>query len=109
MKQFLFLPSSNILVTKTGRIMMYPYVEFSDATLVTHSELRCENGKEFIEVHFEKPIEGGFCSARIKLPQYEWVFNKGYSEKDLQFFDSFLKHNEKTLFKYSRCGGVQLA
>ena len=89
--------------------MMYSYLTFDDETLVTHSELRQRDGQDYVEVHFERPVDGGFSSARCELPSYKWLFNEGYSEKEISFFETFLEHNAHTIFKYSKCGGVQIA
>ena len=48
--------------------MMYPYVKYSDGTEVLFSNIYIDNGKECIDVHFERPTKKGFDSVRIKLP-----------------------------------------
>lgn len=92
-----------------GNNMMYEYLTFPDQTLVTHSELREKDNKKFIEVYFEKPIEGGFCSANCILPSYEWTLIEGYSKEEIDFFTKFLVHNAGSLFKYASNGGIQIA
>ena len=89
---------------------MYSYLTFPDETAVVHSELRERNGNQYIEVHFERPCEtGGFQSARAELPSYKWLYNEGFSEKELHFFTEFLEHNAHTLFKYAQEGGIKIA
>ena len=44
--------------------MMYPYLTFSDETLVTHSHLMDKDGVNTVDVHFERPTSNGFDSAR---------------------------------------------
>ena len=34
--------------------------------------------QKYIDVYFEKPIEGGFCSTNCQLPSYQWTMNEGY-------------------------------
>jgi len=62
--------------------------------------------EQYIEVHFERPLQtGGFDSARCVLPSYEWLYNEGYSEREIAFFNEWLSHNAHTLFKYAGSGG----
>ena len=89
--------------------MMYEYLTFPDETLVTHSEIREKNNEKYIEVYFEKPVEGGFCSANCILPGYKWTLVEGYTKEDIAFFTEFLVHNAGSLFKYAACGGIQIA
>ena len=72
----------NTTLTKYFEVikMMYPYMTLSDETEIIHSQIIKKNGKDYIEVNFEKPIENGFCSARCCLPDYKWLFNKGYAD-----------------------------
>lgn len=39
--------------------MMYPYITLADGTEI---------------VHFERPTEEEFDSARCELPDYKWIF-----------------------------------
>ena len=50
--------------------MMYEYMELPDQTLITHSQLIEKDGQETVQVHFERPKEGGFDVARCELPSY---------------------------------------
>ncbi len=90
--------------------MMYPYITLADETMIVHSELRNNGNGDFVEVHFERPLEtGGFKSARAVLPSYKWLSNEGFSEEELNFFTTLLEHNAHTIFKYAKCGGIQIA
>ncbi|MBR4571699.1 MAG: hypothetical protein IKO19_13655 [Candidatus Riflebacteria bacterium] len=89
--------------------MMYPYMTLADETEIIHSQIIHKNGKDFVEVHFEKPIENGFCSARCSLPDYKWLFNNGYSEEDISYFTKFLKNNAHLLYEFAKIGGFQNA
>lgn len=53
--------------------MLYPYLTFGDGTEVVHSELFNEDGVKKVLVHFERPTEDGFDSARCELPSYIWI------------------------------------
>lgn len=48
--------------------MLYPYLTLWDDTEICHSQIMEKDGKPVVEVHFEKPVESGFCSARCTLP-----------------------------------------
>ena len=68
--------------------MLYPYLTLWDDTEICHSQIMEKDGKPVVEVHFEKPVESGFCSARCTLPDYTWQFNEGFSEKEIAFLES---------------------
>ena len=50
--------------------MMYPYMTLNDGTEITHSQLLDlqHDGTITVEVHFERPTDTGFDSARCSLP-----------------------------------------
>ncbi len=89
---------------------MYPYITLADETMIVHSELRTDENGDFVEVHFERPLEtGGFKSARALLPSYKWLSNEGFSDEELAFFKKLLEHNAHTIIKYAKQGGIQIA
>ena len=45
--------------------MLYPFLTLEDDTEIVHSEMD-ESG--CVEVCIEKPVEGGFHSAKCRLP-----------------------------------------
>jgi len=51
--------------------MMYPYITLYDETLITHSQILDNGEVKSVEVHFERPVECGFDSARCVLPSYD--------------------------------------
>ncbi len=89
--------------------MMYPYMTLNDETLITHSHLLTENDKTYIEVHFERPIDGGFDSARCKLPSYEWIIRDGFTDKEIAKFERLLRNTAHSFFKYAEDGGLDIA
>ena len=89
--------------------MMYPYIELMDETLITHSQIIDKNGERTVEVHFERPITGGFDVARCSLPSYEWIKRDGFSNDDIQYFEELLANHAHLFFKYAECGGLQIA
>ena len=89
--------------------MMYPYMELADETLITHSGLLHKEAVPTIDVHFERPTENGFLSARCVLPTYQWKFNEGFSEQEIAFFEEFLLNNAHLLYRYAEQGGIRCA
>ena len=50
--------------------MMYEYLELADKTLVTHSQIIEKDGQKTVQVHFERPKEGGFDSDEGIIAYY---------------------------------------
>lgn len=89
--------------------MMHPYIKFSDETEVTFSQIINKNDIETVEVHFERPRESGFDTARCELPSYKWLIIEGYSENEIKQFEDFLEHNAHLFYKYAKEGGIEIA
>lgn len=89
--------------------MMYPYITLADDTEITHSHIIEHEGIQSVEVHFERPTENGFDSARCVLPSYEWKFNEGFRSDEIVLFDEFLRHNAHLLYRYAAQGGIHCA
>ena len=86
--------------------MMYEYMELPDQTLITHSQLIEKDGQETVQVHFERPKEGGFDVARCELPSYTWLKRDGFTSADMEKFTEFLEHNARLLFRYAENGWI---
>ncbi|MDE7288811.1 MAG: hypothetical protein K2N71_04815 [Oscillospiraceae bacterium] len=86
--------------------MMYPYMTLADETEIVHSHII--DGRKVI-VHFERPTESGFDSARFELPTYDLISCEGYSQEEVEFFENLLRHNAHLIYKYAECGGVKIA
>lgn len=66
--------------------ILHPYKVFPDGTEVLHTQLLKKPEGETVEVHFERPAENGFCTARCELPGCRWLICKGFSqEQPLKF------------------------
>jgi hypothetical protein len=89
--------------------MMYPYITLADETEILHSQIIEDNGVLKVEVHFERPTEDGFDTARCVLPSYSWIIKEGYSEEEIDLFEQFLHSNAHLLYKYAASGGVLIA
>ena len=81
--------------------MMYPYITLFDGTEIVHSQIIEDHGVQTVEVHFERPNEQGFDSARCVLPSYQWKFKEGFSPEEISFFEEFLTHNAHLLYRYA--------
>lgn len=79
--------------------MMYPYIRLADETEILHSQIIEENGVLKVEVHFERPTENGFDTARCILPSYSWIIKEGYSEEEIDLFEQFLHSNAQFFYK----------
>ena len=79
--------------------MMYSYTKYSDGTEVVFSNIYIdEDGKECIDIHFERPTENGFDSVRITLPTYKIVVWEGnYTDEEIAFFKKVVQ-NSSNLF-----------
>jgi hypothetical protein len=89
--------------------MMYPYMTLADETEIVHSQIIEEQGEKKIVVHFERPTENGFDSARCELPEYKWILKDGYSDDEIAMFEQLLHSNAHLLYKYAENGGIQIA
>jgi hypothetical protein len=89
--------------------MMYPYITFPDETEVTYSHIIERNDKKEVEVHFERPTENGFRTARCVLPSYNWKVKDGFPDSEILFFEQFLQNNAHLFFRYAEEGGLKIA
>ncbi len=89
--------------------MMYPYMTLADETEIVHSQIIDDGDKKKVIVHFERPTEEGFDSARCELPDYNWILRDGYSDEEIAMFEQLLHSNAHLLYKYAANGGIQIA
>ena len=89
--------------------MMYPYMTLNDETEIVHSQIIQDGEIEKVQVHFERPTEEGFDSARCELPSYTWLFNEGFTDQEIGLFEELLQSNAHLIFKYARKGGINIA
>lgn len=83
--------------------MLYPYMELPNKIIITHSEVKKDNS---VLLNFEQPCDHGFREARMSLPSYQWLYNEGFDDEQIQFFDTFAHHNGAVIYKYARLGGI---
>ena len=89
--------------------MMYPYMTLNDETEIVHSQIIQKGETETVQVHFERPTEGGFDSARCELPSYKWLSREGFTDQEISLFEMLLQNNAHLIYKYARNGGVNIA
>lgn len=86
--------------------MIYPYMTLADETEIVHTQILYEDGMQKIEVHFERPTENGFNTARCCLPTYDWIIRDGFTDEEIQFFKEFLKYNAHLIYRFAQNGGM---
>ena len=89
--------------------MMYPYMTLADETEIVHSQILQEDGVNKVIVHFERPTETGFDTARCELPDYKWSMMEGFSHKEIAMFEELVRSNAHLFYKYAQNGGIYLA
>lgn len=89
--------------------MLYPYIILADETQILHTHVFEEDGVMKVLVHFERPTENGFLSARIELPSYKWLYNEGFSPEELKNFEDLAKRHAHLFYRFGASGGIQLA
>ena len=86
--------------------MMCPYITFGDGTEVVQSQIIHDDGVDKVLVHFERPREDGFDSARCELPSCTWTDWEGhFTQQEKVFFEDFLRNNAHLLYRYAASGG----
>lgn len=86
--------------------MIYPYITLPDETEIVHTQILEKDGRKCVEVHFERPSDDGFESARCSLPSYEWILRDGFTDEEMKYFEEILQHNAHLIFKFAKSGGV---
>lgn len=80
--------------------VMHPYVTLADGTEIVHSQILNQDGVNKVIVHFERPTEHGFDSARCELPSYTWAqWEGGFSNEERRQFERYLKDNAHLLYR----------
>lgn len=82
--------------------MLKLYRILPDETIVMYSQ-RKENGTMI--VHFERPVDDGFDSARCELPGLQWLCRKGYAGTEIQAFETMLCREGQALLTLGQALG----
>lgn len=91
--------------------MTYEFAKYPDGTIGVFSNIgKKENGEEFIRVTFERPMEYGFDTIVIEIPDYNIVLEDGkYTDEEKKKFLEIAKNGSSFFFKYARLGGLEIA
>lgn len=89
--------------------MLYPFMTLDDNTEIVHSEAIMDGDVERVRVVIEKPVYGGFHSAECVLPEYTWKNVEGFSEKDIQYFQTLIERMAHIIIRLARSGGFENA
>lgn len=89
--------------------MLYPFMTLDDDTEIVHSEAYLENGKEIVRVEIEKPLNGGFASATVYLPDYKWEKITGFSQTEIDYFTELIGSLAHVIIQLAREGGFENA
>lgn len=76
--------------------MMWCYVQLPDETQFAYSETR-DDGT--VEIAIERPRDRGFDTAKCFMPAYRWLEVDGFSQDELDDFESFLRDNAPLIFE----------
>ena len=77
--------------------MMYPFMEMADGTVVEHSQIMQEKGRDRVYVYFERQTKEGYASAKCQLPDYFWMYIDGFDEEEIRKFEKILQENARLL------------
>ena len=88
---------------------MYPYMTLADDTEIVHSHVFDEDGVKKVLVHFERPTEEGFDSARCELPSYKWMRREGVTDEEIGMFEKIVQSNAHLFYEYAELGGIDIA
>ncbi len=90
--------------------MIYPLMVLDDETEIAHSDIMLDdNGKEYVRVCLEKPVEGGFESAECTIPGYEWKSVNGFNKFQLDQYLEIIKNMSHIIIQLARDGGFENA
>ena len=76
--------------------MMWCYVQFPDETQFAYSEARDDGTAE---IAVGRPRDWGFDTAKCVMPAYRWFEVDGFSQDELDDFESFLRDNAPLIFE----------
>lgn len=75
---------------------MWEYMGFPDGTAFAYSETRDD---QTVRIAIERPREGGFDAAECLMPAYRWKNINGFTQKEIDDFESFLRDNAPLIFE----------
>lgn len=86
---------------------MYPFLQLDDGTEIVHSEV-LPSGE--VKVYLEKPDEKDcFHSAACFLPEYKWMDVTGFSEDEIQKYQTVIESVSHLILEFAQQGGFDNA
>ena len=89
--------------------MMYPFMTLEDDSEIVHSHVFDEDGVKKVFVHFERPTEEVYDSARCELPSYKWISREGFTDEEIGMFEKIVQSNAHLFYEYAELGGIDIA
>lgn len=86
--------------------MLYPFLTLEDDTEIVHSDM---DEKGFVDVCIEKPVNGGFHSAKCRLPDLRWVEVDGFSPTEIANLQELIQRGKPLIMHYAKNGGFEHA
>lgn len=86
--------------------MLYPFITLEDDTEIVHSEIDA-NG--CVDVCIEKPVEGGFHSAKCRLPEMKWMEIDGFTPTEIASLQELIQRGMPLILRFAKDGGFEHA
>lgn len=86
--------------------MMYPFLQLDDKTEIVHSNMMNDGS---VKVYIEKPVEGGFNSAYLILPEYKWKDIEGFTDIDIEKYQKIIESVAHLIIRFAKGGGFENA
>ncbi len=85
------------------------YYSTIDNIITTHSALYEKDGFDVVDVHFERPTDGGFDFLDMTLPGEIVSKSFGFSENEILKLQRYAKNNSSLIWDFSQKGGGESA
>ena len=84
----------------------HPFIRLEDNTEITYSNLKHNNGTEYVTVYFETPTIYGFNSMQVDYP--DAVPNKivGYTDNEIDYLMFHFKKVGHLAFEFAKEGNI---
>ena len=89
--------------------MIYLYITLVDGTEIVHTYVFGVYGLKKVEVHFERPKENGFDTARCQLPSYKLIIRDGFTDEEMKRYQEVIESTAHLIIEFSQQGGFDHA
>ncbi len=86
--------------------MLYPFMTLEDDTEIVHSGMDADG---CVDVCIEKPVEGGFHSAKCRLPAMRWIEVDGFTPSEIASLHDLIQRGKSLIMRYAKDGGFEHA